>query len=302
MGMEKHLENSVFTSATAGYLIGIALLVSLVASHPVLAASPIGTTVNASTTVSAGGRTLQKSSPLFFNDVVKTNATGLGEFVFNDGTKLAMGPSASVVIDKFIYKGQRTVGQTSIQASKGAFRYISGAFAGHKVATPYGTIGIRGTAFDFTIRNGKVYILLFRGAVSFCNGGSCQTLKRSCDYLVGGGGRVSKPQPLSSGIDSGLNVGQVFPLIVNQRRLTSRFRQGSCFSRAARRSLDAISPKVQAAASPPGQPPGQPPAQPPSGPPAQSGKSNKGFGNGEENNNTPEANNPGKGKGGPHSP
>lgn len=264
---------------------------TLIASHPALAAAPIGTTVNAVTTVSAGGRTLQKSSPLFFNDVVRTNATGLGEFQFDDGTKLAVGPSASVTIDKFIYKGQRTVAQTSIQASKGAFRYISGAFAGHKVATPYGTIGIRGTAFDFTIRNGKVYILLFRGNVSFCSGGSCKTLKRSCDYLVGGGGGVSSPQPLSSGVDSGLNVGQVFPLLVNQRRLTSRFRQGSCFSRAARRTLDTISPKVQAAAAP----------QPP-GPPTQSGHSNSGFGNGEENNGTPEANNPGKGQGGPHSP
>ena len=116
--------------------------------------------------------------------------------------------------------------------------------------------------------------------------------------LSTGGGGVSKPQPLSSGIDSGLNVGQVFPLIVNQRRLTSHFRQGSCFSRAARRSLETLSPTVQAAA-PPGPPPPGPPA---SGPPAPAGHSNSGFGNGEENNNTPEANNPGKGKGGPHSP
>jgi len=281
----------------------ILLFCTLIASNPANAAAPIGTTVNASATVSAGGRTLQKSSPLFFNDVVKTNATGLGEFTFDDGTRLAMGPSASVVIDKFIYKGQRTVGQTSIQASKGAFRYISGAFAGHKVATPYGTIGIRGTAFDFTIRNGKVYILLFRGNVSFCSGGSCQTLKRSCDYLVGGRGGVSKPQPLSSGIDSGLNVGQVFPLIVNQRRLTSRFRQGSCFSRAARRSLEILSPKVQAAASEPPTPgtPNPPGTPGPPGPPASPGKPNNGFGNGDERDGTrSDATNPGKGCGGPH--
>jgi hypothetical protein len=276
----------------------ILLFSTLIAINPASAAAPIGTTVNASATVSAGGRTLQKSSPLFFNDVVKTNATGLGQFEFDDGTKLAVGPSASVTIDKFIYKGQRTVGQTSIQASKGAFRYISGAFAGHSVATPYGTIGIRGTAFDFTIRNGRVYILLFRGNVSFCSGGSCQTLKRGCDYLVGGGGRVSKPQSLSSGVDSGLNVGQIFPLLVNQQRLNSQFRRGtrSCFTRAAQRTLDTLSPTVQAAAPP------QPPGPPPSGPPAPAGHSNSGFGNGEESNGTPEANNPGKGQGGPHSP
>src|SRR5262249_22806719 len=128
---------------------------------------PAHTTVGASTTVSANGRTLQKSSPVFFNDVVKTNATGVGLFVFDDGSKLAVGPSASVLIDKTIYKG-KSAERTGIQATKGAFRYISGAFSGHSLATPYGTIGIRGTAFDFTIRNGKVYLLLYRGSVNFC--------------------------------------------------------------------------------------------------------------------------------------
>src|SRR4029079_18918175 len=120
---------------------------------------------------------------LFLNDVLRSNATGIGQFVLDDGTKLAMGPSASLTIAKSIYKG-KSAQRASIQASKGAFRYISGAFSGHKVATPYGTIGIRGTAFDFTIRNGRVYVLLYRGAVDFCRGGSCKTLNRSCDYLV----------------------------------------------------------------------------------------------------------------------
>jgi hypothetical protein len=272
--------------------IAISMLFALAASSPAFAAPSIGNTVNASTTVSASGRILQKSSPLFFNDVVRTNATGLGQFVFDDGTKLAVGPSASVVIDKFIYKGQRTLGQTSIQASKGAFRYISGAFAGHKVATPYGTIGIRGTAFDFTVRNGKVYILLFRGNVDFCSGGSCKTLKRGCDYLVGGGGKVSDPKSLSSGVDSGLNVGQIFPLLANQRRLNSQFRQAgkACLTRAVQNNLQlhTLSPAAQAAA------PG------PSGPTSPSepaGHANKGFGNGGESDDSggpSETQNPGR--------
>jgi hypothetical protein len=276
--------------------IALGLFLAIFAISAAQAASPIGTAVNTSTTVSAGGRTLQKSSPIFFNDLLRSNATGLGQFVFDDGSKLAMGPLASIKIDQSIYKGKRSLQQASIQASKGAFRYISGAFSGKKIATPYGTIGIRGTAFDFTIRNGRVYILLFHGAVSFCSGGACKTLKRSCDYLVGGGGNVTDPQPLSTGIDSGLNIGQVFPLTVNQGRLNSQFRQGtkSCYSRAARRSPDilGISPQVQAAASPePGSPPG---SEPPGTP---SGKSNKGFGNGGEadDGGPSETQNPGKG-------
>jgi hypothetical protein len=278
------------------HVVLVAFLAASVSSS-VLAASPIGNTVQASTTVSASGRTLQKSSPVFLNDVIRSNATGVGQFIFDDGTKLAIGPSASLTVDKAIYKG-KSAGRTSIQASKGAFRYISGAFSGHKVSTPYGTIGIRGTAFDFTIRNGKVYILLFRGAVDFCRGGSCKTLKRSCDYLVAGGGRISDPQPLAKGLDSGLNVGEAFPLAVNQSRLTSKFRQATrnCLTRVVRREQGLPTRAAAIDAQPTAS---EPPAPGPAPEPA--GRTNKGFGNGEESNGTPEANNPGRGHGGPHS-
>lgn len=269
---------------------------------PAMAASPIGNTVQASTTVSASGRVLQKSSPLFYNDVVRSNATGIGQFIFNDGGRLAVGPSASVTIDKSIYKGGKSIQQASIQASKGAFRFISGAFSVKKIATPYGTIGIRGTAFDFTIRNGRVYILLFRGAVDFCNGGNCKTLKSSCDYLVARGGRISDPQALAAGIDSGLDIGEAFPLLANQSRLNSQFRQGTrnCYSRAVQRTptIKSISPKVKAAAVEP-EPPTPPGPPGPGGPPAASGKSNKGLGNGGEadDGGPNETQNPGQGNG-----
>jgi hypothetical protein len=276
---------------------------ALSAIGPAIAASPIGNTVQASTTVSASGRVLEKSSPVFFNDILRSNATGIGQFIFNDGGRLAIGPSAAVTIDKSIYKGGKSVQQASIQASKGAFRFISGAFSVKKIDTPYGTIGIRGTAFDFTIRNGRVYILLFRGAVSFCRGGNCKTLRSSCDYLVASGGKISDPQALSAGIDQGLNVGEVFPLAVNQNRLTSQFRQGmrNCFSRAAQRTpnIKSVSPNVKAAAA--AAAPDTPGS--PGEPPGASGKSNKGFGNGGEadDNGPSETQNPGKGHGGPHS-
>jgi hypothetical protein len=276
----------------------LGLFLTTLASSPVFAAPPIGTTVAASTTVSANGRILQKSSPLFFNDTVKTNATGAGQFVFEDGSKLAMGPSASVVIDKTIYKG-KSAQRTGIQATKGAFRYISGAFSGHSLATPYGTIGIRGTAFDFTIRNGRVYLLLYRGSVNFCGAGGCKTINRSCDYLVGGGGKVSSPQALTAGLDSGLKIREAFPLLANQSQLTSQFRQAArnCLSRAAlkdQRVREALT--TGSISEPPGPGPGPGPA------PGPDKHDNNGFGNGDEGNGTrSDAGNPGKGCGGPHS-
>jgi hypothetical protein len=270
----------------------LGLILAAFVSCPAIAAPPIGTTVQVSTSVSANGRVLQKSSPIFFNDVVKSNATGVGQFVFEDGSKLAMGPSATVTIDKTIVKG-KSAQRTGIQASKGAFRYISGAFSGHSLATPYGTIGIRGTAFDFTIRNGRVYVLLYRGSVSFCGKGGCQTLKRSCDYLVGGGGKVTSPQALSAGANSGLNVRETFPLLANQGRLSSQFRQASraCLTRAvfnnrAPQATTTITGSI---------------SEPPSPPSDTGGRANKGFGNGNEGDGSrSDPDNPGKGGGGPH--
>jgi hypothetical protein len=280
--------------------IAISLFLAFLVIGHAAAAPPIGSAVQTSTTVSASGRILQKSSPVFLNDVLRSSATGLGQFVFDDGTKLAMGPSASVTIDKSIYKG-KSVQRASIQASKGAFRFISGKLSGRKIATPYGTIGIRGTAFDFTIRNGRVYVLLFRGAVSFCGGGGCKTITRTCDYIVAGGGKVSNPQPLSTGVRSGLNVGQIFPLVANQSRLTSQFRQGgkACLTQVAKRQQPA---PVQAAISEPPAPgtPNPPGTPEPPGSPAPSGKGNKGLGNGgeaDDNGNSSESNNPGNGGG-----
>jgi hypothetical protein len=273
-----------------------ALSLMLLVSSSVSAAPPIGTTVKATTTVSANGRTLRPSSPLFLNDVLRSNATGVGQFVFDDGTKLAMGPSASLTIDKSIYKGS-SVQRTSIQASRGAFRFISGKLSGKKIATPYGTIGIRGTAFDFTIRDGRLYLLLYRGAVDFCGGGKCKTVSRSCDYIVAGGGRISDPQPLGNGVNSGLNVGRVFPLAVNQGQLGSQFRQAGkkCMTRLALRTKEIRTlglPSVPST-SEPGPAPGP-------GPDPAPGKGNKGFGNGGETDDSgspTESRNPGQGHG-----
>ena len=279
----------------------LGLFLAAFAGGPVIAAPPIGKTVQATTTVSASGRTLQRSSPLFFNDVVRSNATGVGQFVFDDGSKLAMGPSATVTINKSIYKG-KSAQRTGIQASKGAFRYISGAFSGRSLATPYGTIGIRGTAFDFTIRNGRLYLLLFRGAVSF--GG--KTLNRSCDYLVAGGGKVSAPQALSTGVDKGLNVREAFPLVANQGRLTSQFRQPGrqCLSRVVQRRNVPTQASVRAVGSisePPGPtPPGPTPPGPTPPGPTPPDDPTPGPTGGDGSRSDPD--NPGKGGGGPHNP
>jgi hypothetical protein len=268
---------------------------------PSAAVAPIGKTVQASNTVKASGgagaRVLKSAAPVYFNDRLQSNASGVGQFQFVDGSRLAIGPNASIVIDKVVYKGGQTIQRLGIEAAKGAFRFISGksASSAYQIVTPAGTMGIRGTGFDFTVRNGKTYVVLLKGNVRFCSGGSCRTLKRACDFIVAGGGSVSQPDHLSKGIP-GADARQIFPLLANQGRLSSSFRLPgrSCLSRLVRFQPD---PKVRALSDPVLSPPGPGPAPGP----APSSKPNNGFGNGPEaSEGGPDASNPGKGHGGPH--
>src|SRR4029079_11909099 len=89
-----------------------------------------------------------------------------------------------------------------------------------------------------------------------------------------GGGKVSKPQALSAGMDSGLNVREAFPLLSNQGRLNSQFRQAgrACLTRAALKDNRKPAGSITGSISEPG-------SDTSSGP---GGRANKGFGNGAE--------------------
>jgi hypothetical protein len=277
------------------FLAAAAILSAITYAGPCMAVAPVGKTVQASSRVSASGaagsRVLKTADPVYFNDALRSNATGVGQFQFVDGSKLAIGPNASITIDKFVYKGGDTLQRLGIQASKGAFRWISGksASSAYEIVTPAGTMGIRGTAFDFTVRAGKTYLVLLQGNVRFCSGSSCKSLRRSCDYVVAGGGGVSDPTHLSRGLSSS-EAQSIFPLLANQSRLASSFHQPgrSCLSKVVKRNdLE----RARALATPNGisEPPG-PPSHP-----------NNGFGNGPETGDGPsDTSNPGKGRGGPH--
>jgi hypothetical protein len=214
----------------------------VVANSPAVPISaPVGQVLKATQTVrasgNAGARVLSKNSNIFFLDRISTNNTGVGEFEFADGTKLAVGPSASLVVDSYVLKNNSSFKKLGLSAAKGTFRWISGrsASSAYQIRTPYGTMGVRGTAFDVTLRNGRVYVALINGSAKFCAGSSCQTLNRTCDYIVADGRKLSKPEPISSAFTKRAAAAEIFPYLDNPNRLSSRFRIGGskCLSRIA---------------------------------------------------------------------
>jgi hypothetical protein len=90
--------------------------------------------------------TLSAGSDVHEKETIRTGSAGQANLRFIDSTNLSVGPSSSVRLDKFVYDPNKGSGSVAIEASKGAFRFVTGSQnkGQYKVKTPYGTLGVRG--------------------------------------------------------------------------------------------------------------------------------------------------------------
>ena len=90
--------------------------------------------------------TLSAGSGVHANETVKIGSSGQAGLQFNDHSNLAVGPSSSVRLDKFVYDPNKGTRAMAVEATRGAFRFSSGGQNGGevKIKTPSGTLGIRG--------------------------------------------------------------------------------------------------------------------------------------------------------------
>jgi hypothetical protein len=145
----------------------ITLVTALVLlSSAAMAAERVGSTVSADATVSGEGavgkRIIARADPIYQDQRLRSNLTGQGQFQLGDGTKLVLGKNASLVIDRYVTGGSGTAKNVTLRLVAGSARFITGNSdkRAYRIVTPQGTIGVRGTAFDMSVRNGKTRILL----------------------------------------------------------------------------------------------------------------------------------------------
>jgi hypothetical protein len=116
--------------------------------------------VAASITPSAEGgsgtafQTLAPGSELHANETVRTGDAGKADLVFIDRTNLIVGPTSEVVLDKFVYDPVGTSGKVVLQTTRGAFRFVTGTqdHSAYQINNPYGSLGVRGTAFTCEVK------------------------------------------------------------------------------------------------------------------------------------------------------
>lgn len=120
-------------------------------------------------------------TPVHKKDELRTGAGGRLQVTFRDNTVLTLGEKASVVIDRYVYDPDQDVGETVLQATKGAFRFASGRLKELKhstiaVSTPVADIGVRGTEFWGGPMDREYGVLLLEGEVAVSNQAGSATL------------------------------------------------------------------------------------------------------------------------------
>ncbi len=127
-------------------------------------------------------RPLRTSSPMFFNDTVKTHANARFKATLDDGTELTLGENARLKIDDFVYDPSGAEGELSVRVLAGAFLFVGGqveSIPGNrvKIQTPVGTLGIRGT----TVWGGRIDdgygVLVLDGEVDVTTAGGTVKLR-----------------------------------------------------------------------------------------------------------------------------
>jgi hypothetical protein len=95
-----------------------------------------------------GGTTqsISTGANVYSNEVVRTGNASVADLKFIDETTMSIGPISEIRLDKFVYDPSGSAGSVVIEATKGAFRFVTGKqdTKVYQIKTPYGTLGIRG--------------------------------------------------------------------------------------------------------------------------------------------------------------
>lgn len=211
--------------------LGLGLLAATALAVPAEAAVKVGEAVSITVSVTGQAGPIATGGAIHRDERIRTNRSGVGAFRFDDGTKLAIGPNSSLVIDNYVYGGSGTAKKLTLGATKGALRWISGKSdnKAYKITTPSGTLGVRGTAFDIYVgRNGVTAVTLLNGSARFCGAKGCETLKRRCEFIIARpGGAITKPRGVTRNTGLGVPVTQAFPFLTGAVRVPRGFLAGT---------------------------------------------------------------------------
>lgn len=210
------------------YLIA-ALALPLLLAPGAFAAEQIGKALAITVTVAGDNGILRASSPIYRDERIRASNSGQGQFEFRDGTKLAVGPNSSLVLDRSIFAGDSSFQSLTLNATRGTFRWVSGnsKSSAYKVNTPFGTLGVRGTVVDIYLGSSSAAVVILEGQATFCgNDGTCKRLERGCDIVRANRKGLLDVETEPTVAVKGVRNEVSFPFLMGTRKLSRPFQVG----------------------------------------------------------------------------
>jgi hypothetical protein len=131
-------------------------------------------------------RELQLNDLVEQNDRVITAGDGSAYIHFIDDTVLTVGANSEVVLDKFVFDGDKAKTAT-VQLVRGTLRFVTG-ISDHRVyqiQTPVATIGVRGTTIDTSYENDRMVYNTVEGLGVVCHtNAGCQDIRAGAAPLA----------------------------------------------------------------------------------------------------------------------
>jgi hypothetical protein len=128
-------------------------------------------------------RVLTVGADIFIGDTIKTGPQGNVQIKFSDSTELVVGPNSQLLLEDYLLRDDQSAGKFAINALSGTFRFATGTSPkdSYVINTPTGTIGVRGTWFDFNVDQ-VTRVVVYRGRVIMCDkANECVSLNDSCE-------------------------------------------------------------------------------------------------------------------------
>jgi hypothetical protein len=141
----------------------LAFLTAASVALPSAAATNIGTagaanTLSSGTPPAGATRRIEIGAQIVQDEKVETSASGSVQVLFIDKTTLNVGPSTSIVIDRFVFDPLAAQGSLMATVSQGVLRVVGGLAThtgGATVTTPVAVLGIRGGIATITHSRAK---------------------------------------------------------------------------------------------------------------------------------------------------
>jgi hypothetical protein len=114
-------------------------------------------------------RVIAVQNGVFANEQIQTAAASATELLFEDGTRLSVGPGSDVVLDRFVYDTTGNTGALALSMARGTLRFASGQMrpSAYSLRTPTATIGVRGTVFTVVVAaDGATTVTVVEGVVT----------------------------------------------------------------------------------------------------------------------------------------